>query len=81
MSRQHHYLKTETEYYEAVKNGNKSFELRKNDRGFQVGDIVSLVEVINGKPTCEQRHPMEIIYILHGGKFGLKKGYCILQLS
>lgn len=32
MSRKHHYLKTETEYYQAVEEGIKRFELRKNDR-------------------------------------------------
>ena len=29
MSRQHHYLKCETEYYQAVEKGIKTFEVRK----------------------------------------------------
>ena len=39
MSRHHHHLKTETEYYQAVEQELKKFELRKNDRDFKIGDI------------------------------------------
>lgn len=37
-----HDLKIWPEFYEAVCNGDKTFELRKNDRGFQKGDTVIL---------------------------------------
>lgn len=41
-----HQLKLKKCYFYAVKNGTKTFEIRKNsDRGFQKGDIVSLHEV------------------------------------
>lgn len=39
-----HDLKILSEYYHAVKNGSKTFEIRKNDRKFKVGDIVVLKE-------------------------------------
>jgi len=81
MSRQHHDLKTETEYYQAVEAGIKTFELRVNDRNFQVGDMVRLVEVVSGVPTGRKIPPKEIIYILRGGKFGLPETHCILQLE
>lgn len=80
MSRQHHHLKTETEYYQQVEAGVKRFELRKNDRDFQVGDILHLEETVNGVYTGRKLPPMEVKYILHGGKFGLEDGFCILQL-
>ena len=44
-----HELKTEPAYFEQVWNGTKNFEVRKNDRGFQKGDIVILKEYDNGK--------------------------------
>lgn len=37
-----HYLKIEQPYYDAVKEGNKTFEIRFNDRGYQKGDTVEL---------------------------------------
>jgi len=78
MSRQHHYLKTETEYYQAVEQGLKKFELRKNDRNFQIYDMIYLEETVNGTYTGRKLQPMEIKYILQGGKYGLEEGYCIL---
>ena len=39
-----HELKIWPQYYQAVKDGTKTFEVRKNDRGFQKGDIVELRE-------------------------------------
>ena len=38
----HHYLKILPEYYEAVKSGDKTFEVRKNDRDYQVNDVLHL---------------------------------------
>lgn len=81
MPRQHHYLKTEAEYYQAVENGEKMFEVRCNDRNFQVHDMVHLQEVVKGHPTGRELEPMEITYVLNGGKFGLGEGYCVIQLS
>jgi hypothetical protein len=40
----HHTLKTWTEPFEFVWDGRKTYEIRKNDRDFNVGDIVKLAE-------------------------------------
>lgn len=37
-----HVLKIWPEYYERVANGSKTFEIRKNDRNFNQGDLVEL---------------------------------------
>ena len=37
-----HKLKLDTRYFNNVKSGKKKFEIRKNDRDFQVGDILEL---------------------------------------
>lgn len=39
-----HELKILPQYYCRVKDGSKTFEVRKNDRGFQSGDTVILKE-------------------------------------
>ena len=39
-----HALKTWPEYFEAVAGGEKTFEIRKDDRGFKVGDVLELRE-------------------------------------
>lgn len=39
-----HCLKIWPEFYRAVLDGRKRFEIRRNDRGFSVGDLVRLQE-------------------------------------
>ena len=39
-----HYLKTYIEFFQAIKRGEKNFELRKNDRDYKVGDFLVLME-------------------------------------
>ena len=39
-----HYLKTWPEYFQAVKSGKKTFEIRKNDRDYQTSDELVLQE-------------------------------------
>ena len=37
-----HELKLDTEFFDDVKSGKKNFEIRKNDRNFEVGDTLFL---------------------------------------
>lgn len=78
-----HALKTHPQYYKEVRDGNKTFELRKDDRPFSNGDTVILQEYdpITKKYTGEEQE-FEIGYILRDAtKFGLKPGYCIFGLK
>lgn len=38
----HHDLKCDWAFFEAVRDGRKTFEIRFNDRGFQAGDKITL---------------------------------------
>lgn len=74
-----HNLKIWPEYFKAVKEGRKTFELRKADRPFAVGDTLVLQE---WDPATQEYTgdsvEVQITYILPGGSFGLDSDYCIL---
>lgn len=40
-----HYIKLNIEFCDAVKSGDKCFEVRKNDRGYQKGDHIVFIPV------------------------------------
>lgn len=73
-----HDLKILPQYFSEVISLNKSFELRKDDRDYQVGDWIKLKEWkdgnYTGRETCYR-----INYILRNcPEYGLMDGYCIL---
>lgn len=74
-----HELKILTKYFNAVVDGTKTFELRKDDRDFKVGDLIRLHE-FDGEYTG-RNSLYEITYKLNGGEYGLEKGYCILSIK
>lgn len=73
-------LKILPKYYKKVREGEKRFELRKDDRNFKVGDIVRLCEH-DGIAYTGRDSLYEILYKLDGGEYGLQKGYCILSIK
>ena len=80
MSRQHHYLGIETEYFQAIERGEKKFELTKNNRNFEKYDMLYFEETMKGIKTGRILPPVEIKYILKDClKHGLRTGYCILN--
>jgi len=76
-----HELKTIAPYFDEVRHGNKTFEIRKDDRGFKKGDILVLREWVKDKYT-ERIETFVVSYILRDAEdFGLKKGFVILGLG
>jgi hypothetical protein len=84
-----HELKAWPMYFREVKSGAKPFEVRKNDRNFQIGDEVLLREYCpenyyeNGDKadyTGEVCH-RKISYILNGGQFGIDADTVVLGLQ
>lgn len=58
-------LKTWPQYFQAIKKGLKTFEIRKNDRNFCVGDILNLREYILGTNSYTGNElKVEVTYVL-----------------
>ena len=79
-----HTLKVWPAYWDAIASGVKSFEVRRDDRGFQRGDVLRL------RPFNPQYHcftepysgiKKRITYILTGGQFGIEPGYVVMGLE
>lgn len=71
-----HYIKINQEFADAVFCGEKSFEIRYNDRGYQKGDLICF-RVMDGE-TFNRYHMLngktyEITYVLSG--WGIREGF------
>lgn len=76
-----HHLKIHPEYYEAVTNGTKRFEVRKDDRTprYAVGDTL-ILEEIRDDGTYTGRDAAVLVDYIYRGAIGLKDGYCIMSI-
>jgi hypothetical protein len=76
-----HELKTRPEPYDAMMLGLKTFEVRKNDRDFRVGDTLMLREWDpDTKKYTGNFIKRDITYILKGGLFGLPDDLVIMSI-
>lgn len=76
-----HELKIEPQYYEDIKIGLKTFEIRKNDREFKLGDILILNEYDSGAGTYTGQKILivRVTYLLNDPEY-CKEGYVILGI-
>lgn len=79
MDDRRHKLKLAKMFFNDMQTGRKPFDLQKNDREYQLGDVIEYREMDNGEPTGRVIEK-EITYILEGFA-GLKEDYCILALA
>ena len=73
-----HSIKLAAMYYDDVASGKKTFELRKNDRGYREGHRLELLEFAEGRHTGRVISA-DITYMLEDYT-GLEDGYCILGI-
>ena len=71
-----HQIRLAKTYFDDVANGIKTFELRKNDRGYKVGDILEMMEFADGKNTGRTVKVL-VTYMLEDYT-GIEDGYCIM---
>ncbi|WP_432263508.1 DUF3850 domain-containing protein [Cupriavidus sp. TMH.W2] len=83
-----HELKTDTPAFEAILDGQKTFELRKDDRGYRVGDQLRLRETKHSGEAMEAGAPLEysgrevikaVSHVQRG--YGLLPGWVCLSLA
>lgn len=86
-----HELKILHEYLIDVSIGKKTFELRKNDRDYQVGDLIRFIDVREDdsatnknqiEPNIDENTLYRITYVLKDvDQYGLDRDYCILAIK
>ena len=83
-----HELKTDPEVFEDTNSGRKVFEMRFNDRNFQVGDELILKETKYSGAEMAVGKPLEytgrvcavlVSYVMRGPCYGLKDGWVIMS--
>lgn len=82
-----HFIKIEERWFSRITREEKTYELRKNDRDYQVGDVI-FFEIIRdfwSKEDITLPADLKPIYIITHVLTsdvceGLEKGYCILSI-
>ncbi len=77
-----HSLKCHPKPFRALWDGLKPYEVRHNDRGFEVGDTLILCEWEPDSETCTGRTvTARVTYMTRGGEWGLNPPLCVLGLE
>lgn len=75
-----HELKVWPEYFEPMARGAKSFEVRFDDRGFKVGDVLRLREWTSGDGYSGRELRRTVAYVLRCDLW-LRPGFVVLALG
>lgn len=76
-----HILKIKEIYYNHILSGEKTWELRRNDRDFEIGDTLEFVIVENDIIIRASPKRFEIIYIFYPDEIGIMIDYCIMTIK
>ena len=84
-----HILKTLPDYWAAVETREKTFEVRRDDRGFQKGDVLVLRRLKKNPSgvwyedrSQDSYHDLrrKVVYVLTGGQLGIEPGYVVMAI-
>lgn len=76
-----HMLKVWPEQFNDTATGRKTFEIRLNDRGYRVGDVLILREYDPVMERFNERACKRVVsHILAGNQFGLAEGFVAMSL-
>jgi len=78
-----HFLKCDAPMFDAIARGDKTFDIRKDDRAYQAGDLLNL-ERLPGADDAPYRpvdvRLFKVTFVLRGGQYGLETGYVGLSI-
>jgi ASC-1-like (ASCH) protein len=78
-----HILKIEQQFADVITSGDKTFEIRKNDRAYQKGDKVKFqvidLETKALRSHCIHNKLFEITYVL--SNWGIESGYVVFGIK
>lgn len=73
-----HEIKTEKQYFERVMSSEKTFEIRRDDRGYQTGDVVVMNEVDRrNSATLRETGRSVRVRIKYVSHYQQKEGWCV----
>lgn len=76
-----HELKTWPEPFRAVRHKEKKYEIRVNDRDYQVGDVLHLREWDPSLETYSGYGVKAVVtYMTRGGEWGLPANMCVMSI-
>ena len=77
-----HVLKAWDVFMADIASGKKTFEVRRNDRNYEHGDILILQGFdMESKKYTGKSIEAEITYMLIGGIFGIDTDYCVMSIK
>jgi hypothetical protein len=77
-----HELKCWPDFYMRIVSGEKTFEIRKDDRGYRAGDRLWLREWNHGRKEYTGRSCVVTVPYLLGGQWpGLTEGYVVMSVQ
>lgn len=90
-----HQLKIKPTFLDAIKRGEKTFEVRRDDRGFQKGDVLELCRYLHPEGYVDRNGRIEgsyayegmdilkcrVLWVLTGGQFGVEPGYVVMSIE
>jgi ParB family chromosome partitioning protein len=79
-----HRIKIGQEFLTHILEGKKTFEVRKNDRDYQVGDTIYFMPLENDRKVDVyadgyKGQDFTILYVHQG--LGMQEGYCVLGIK
>lgn len=84
-----HELKTDPEVFEAILRGEKTFDIRRNDRGYTKSDRLDFKETVYSRAEMDRGAPLlytgrrikaSISYMLRGPAYGLEEGFVCMGI-
>jgi hypothetical protein len=80
-SRKIHHVKTWVPEFQAAWDGLKLFDIRVNDRNYQVGDTLVQQEWIPDSEYTGREIRAAVVYMVNGGEWGLPVELCVMGIE